>query len=99
MANDRIYLVCKDCGDSVMLWKFYPFGGIISGGYMGDAEKLSDFLRKHLQDCHPRAYSLHLGDNPGFVLLTEEGMFSKGEKPTETKDGWNKQVAKGKKDK
>lgn len=54
-----------------MLWKFYPFGGLIDGGYLADGDKLTCFIRQHLGECHPRGRQLHLDGNPGFVLHSE----------------------------
>ena len=54
-----------------MLWKFYPFGGPLHGGYMGKAKHLSEFLQKHLNQCHPRGHMMHLDGCPGFYLITE----------------------------
>lgn len=29
MSNDRLYLVCRICGDAIGLFKYYPGGGFI----------------------------------------------------------------------
>ena len=71
MANDRIYLQCVFCGEGTMLWKFYPFGGELAGGYMGEADRIDTFVRTHLDKCHPHSHSNHLQGQSGFIVITE----------------------------
>jgi hypothetical protein len=52
MANNRMFLRCKKCGEDFMLCKFYPD----SGYYIEDNWKLykknfNDFLQKHSFEC------------------------------------------------
>lgn len=35
MANDRLWILCEDCKEMAMLYKFYPLG-FAGGGYLGD---------------------------------------------------------------
>ena len=35
MANNRMFLKCKECGEKTMLAKFYPQGGFIAGDSSG----------------------------------------------------------------
>lgn len=72
MANDRIYLVCKTCKERRMLWKFYPIGGKLDGGYLAEEELLHEFMYKHLKECHPHAHGMMLKGDPGFLLETEQ---------------------------
>ena len=57
MANDRIYLGCKVCGEDILLYKYYPQSipmGLsaaldLSGGYIPHrVEHIEAFMRKHL---------------------------------------------------
>lgn len=62
MANDRVYLQCKACEETMLLFKYYP-----GGSYFWTPNE--EFLNKHL-DCGP-GVTLHLGDDPRFRLITE----------------------------
>jgi hypothetical protein len=73
MANDRIYLRCKTCKETVMLWKHYPVGtylGGAEGGYEGDGAEVLAFLQRHIL-CHPRCRRGTLGGDPGYETVTE----------------------------
>lgn len=75
MANDRLYLACLGCAESLVLFKYYP---TIARGYCPQREDEDDgtittFIRQHLSSCHPRAGQFHLAGNPGFVVVTEQG--------------------------
>ena len=45
MANQILRLQCT-CGDSIMLFKYYP-----DHGYVNDDEKLTDWLNEHALLC------------------------------------------------
>ena len=64
MANDRVYLACKACGETTLLFKYYPNGG----SYFWEQDE--EFLNKHLVECG-RGRTIHLEGNPRFVLVAE----------------------------
>jgi hypothetical protein len=65
MANDRIRMRCKVCEADFLLFKYYPGeGGVLVSG-------LEDFMREHLNRCHPNAYGENLAGDSGFTLETE----------------------------
>ena len=69
MANDRIVFACRDCGERFTIYKYYP-----SHGYTPESwtpERIGDFIQKHVQECRPNGFAMDLGDDCGFVLLTE----------------------------
>lgn len=75
MANDRLYLVCVVCEKELCLFKYYP---TIVNGYSPIFEDevrgtLTDFIREHLTTCHPLGGTMHLGQESGFVVVTEAG--------------------------
>lgn len=80
MANDRIYLQCKTCKKCKLLWKYYPFGGELDGGYLWPkAEELADFIGEHLHICHPAVRQMRPGiptleGDPGFELGCESDL-------------------------
>ena len=74
MANDRISIVCKGCGCRLTLFKYYP---TVERGYCPLTESdqeptLSEFFRKHIGECRPKARQMDLGSDTGFELHTEE---------------------------
>ena len=72
MANDRIRIMCKVCGEDQCLYKFYPcWRDGQGGGYVADHEILDEFFDKHIRNCHPFGYSMYLYGEPGFILYTE----------------------------
>ena len=64
MADDRVFIKCKTCGDSRMLMKFFSITG------MRAAAGIAEWIDGHSQ-CHPRLYDTTLKGDPGFALLTE----------------------------
>lgn len=69
MANDRIFLRCKYCGDRVFLFKYYPTP---TRSYVPhEAARFDEFLHTHLWGCHPQGGQLHLADESGFDVVTE----------------------------
>jgi len=87
VANDRIWLVCKTCGEHVGIWKHYPYcgpecatgcehGSGLCGGYTNAPEKIDPFIAKHISGCHPhgRWDSFDLNGDPGFELLVESAL-------------------------
>jgi hypothetical protein len=62
MANDRIYLTCKTCGERKMLVKYYPS---LSGSL---GTNLEEWLYEHL---HHGNFGMFLDGDPGFTLITE----------------------------
>lgn len=71
MANDRIRIRCLVCQENAMLFKFYPYGGILDGGCTNSTQELDAFFSKHLEHCHPHGYDVCLRGNPGFDLFTD----------------------------
>ena len=52
MANERLYLRCRACGDTLCLGKSF-YGGFYYGLGAKDLEsRLSDFYEKHTYCCH-----------------------------------------------
>ena len=73
MANDRIYIVCKFCGESELFYKFYPFTyakGALRG-YIKDPVRLDAFVTKHISFCHPNGSDTDLDGEPGFTFWCE----------------------------
>ena len=70
MANDRIRIACKTCGESICLYKFYPGGGY-SKDNEGLGEILNEFFNEHVESCHPYRDAMYLYGEPGFFLYTE----------------------------
>ena len=51
MANDRLYLRCNKCGDSILLFKHYTSGGGPLAGYVyHEREVLQTWFDRHLYD-------------------------------------------------
>lgn len=80
MANDRLRIVCKFCGESKMLFKFYPCktdccqdGKIHLRGYCGDENILDEFMSKHIygETCGNRHHKFDLNGEEVFRLETE----------------------------
>jgi len=69
MANDRLILVCDECGARIVLFKYYPSPEMSYSPVQG--ERLTDFFCTHVFQCHPKAYAPELGRTVGFRLLTE----------------------------
>ncbi len=83
MANDRLYLVCKSCGERQMLFKFYPCNNDCCDngfpqlrGYAADEKRLDDFMVKHIysSDCGNRHHKQSLDGNTVFDLKTERDL-------------------------
>lgn len=71
MANDRLFIVCLNCGQTVMLGKYYP-----SCGYNGvaDENRAGLFVENHTRVCHPKSKTFDLGGDSGIRIVTEEGL-------------------------
>lgn len=83
MANDRIYIVCRQCGSQKMLAKYYP------GGPMGVwfPEAVEHWVDKHMR-CSPasvnfcptlngdRCFNLIAESDPEYEDYTPTGMDS-----------------------
>lgn len=72
MANDRYFLVCNKCKNSIMIMKYYPGPG---GSYVpsyGDLlnEKLDTFMTGHIENCWGW-FKMDLEGAPGFSVLNE----------------------------
>ena len=68
MANNRIYLVCKVCGDYYAIAKYYPDTGWYSNG--GDnLIGFEDFLEKHSNHRKEKGCD-YLYDNEGGDIFT-----------------------------
>lgn len=66
MANDRLFLVCEHCGETLMLGKYYPSSGFYTTpGAAGAVE----FLDKHGDCIEPRKGELT--DVP-FTIINEQ---------------------------
>lgn len=84
MANDRIYLRCKGCGELLLLAKFWgggeigpifqslgkapPGGDIAPGDERLDAAH--EWLTKHLCECR-EGFGMGLDEDPGFTVVVE----------------------------
>jgi len=66
MANDRVFIVCKSCGDVALLLKFYP-GKLAEWDNKTPLVEWLDGHGKH----HPRLQEGDLAGDPGFELFTE----------------------------
>ena len=69
MANDRVYLRCRTCGEAYMLAKWYPGDGFTpkATGY----DSLGDWIETH-DDCVPIA--LELPPDGGFHTVSERNL-------------------------
>jgi len=65
MANDRIYLRCKGCGNQYLLLKYYP-----CNSYIWRPEEIQEWMDQHIADCNELGMG-DLGGNPCFDLITE----------------------------
>jgi len=65
MANDRIFLRCRNCGESTLLAKYYP-----SNYGVWDRDQLCDFIDKHIE-CSPFFGRMDLHGDRCFDLFTE----------------------------
>lgn len=66
MANDRIFLKCRHCGDCTMLAKYYP----TIGHGIWNHEKLDEWVDKHMQ-CSPHFGEIDLKGDRCFDLFSE----------------------------
>ena len=64
MANDRLYMECKNCKKIMMILKYYPSGN----SYVFDAKHLEDFLVWHLNCSKP---TQDLNGDRCFNIFTE----------------------------
>lgn len=80
MANDRLRLVCKFCGDSQMLFKFYSHNNDCCKedeyslrGYVAENKKLDDFMVKHIygEKCGGLHHKFDFNGETVFRLETE----------------------------
>lgn len=76
MANDRLFLYCKKCGERKLLAKWYPSGSITYDP--------KTFIEVHTTLCllwnvetYNGVYAGGLGPDSGFEVLTEEGWIKK----------------------
>ena len=65
MADDRVYIRCKACGDKTTLMKFFSMSGMA-------AKDITSWIRDH-GTHHPRTFYATLDGDPGFELFTESG--------------------------
>ena len=76
MANDRVLIKCKGCGDTIVLLKMYP-GNIYTPGFTPRGEgygwlfEFNHWAEDHLCHCQEIGWGSDLGGDPGFVLETE----------------------------
>ena len=66
MANDRIFISCKHCGEQMTLAKYYP----TIGHGIWHHESLDAFIKKHME-CSPAFGGMDLGGDVCFELSTE----------------------------
>lgn len=66
MANDRLYIKCNFCGESIMLAKYDPIGF----GQVKNSKEIELWLNKHLE-CRPDAHDTTLNNDPGVSIVTE----------------------------
>jgi hypothetical protein len=65
MANDRVMLRCKVCGDRFPLLSYLP----LRLSFVFD--ELGAWLTKHCEECHGDVLTLDLDCDPRFVTETE----------------------------
>lgn len=70
MANDRLRIRCKFCKDHRMIYKYYPKGGFIGGGYANGSDNFSEWMDKHVQECNPKV-GFDMGGEITFELYCE----------------------------
>lgn len=51
MANDRLYLRCNKCKQTLLLWKHYP---AYDGFVFGDIYIIDDWFVQHIYECDGR---------------------------------------------
>ena len=57
MANDRMFLVCNDCGEGVFVAKTLA-GGWYAVDPEGAHAKMCEFMTQHGQVCHDGAFAV-----------------------------------------
>jgi hypothetical protein len=79
MANDRLRLVCRFCGESKMLFKFYPHSDDCCPGsspelrgYVQTEDILDKFLGKHIYGCAKLLHKNTMNREVVFRLVTED---------------------------
>ena len=67
VANDRIWMRCRKCGEEQMLYKYFP--GPTLESYA--SEDVQAFVEKHVDECHAVHRPGHLGGERCFDLYAE----------------------------
>jgi hypothetical protein len=77
MANDRVYLKCKTCGEARLLYEFWGGGDVgepfplgMTAGLEEPASAPGDFIQKHTRECRG-AFGTSLEGESGFELFVE----------------------------
>jgi len=69
MANDRIYLKCKECGQLKLLFTYWPDGVSLWSSLSEEKIiELEEWVNTHL---HSKMGRFSLEGDPGFTLETE----------------------------
>ena len=70
MANDRLILKCRNCGDTMTFAKYYP----TLGHGIWSPEKLDTWVSQHMM-CSPRFGGIDLGGDRCFDIHTENTLY------------------------
>lgn len=65
MANDRLFLKCKHCGEEEVLARYLVTEIDVR------ERSLPFFVRHHIENCSPRMYHGDLGGDSVFDVVTE----------------------------
>jgi hypothetical protein len=86
MANDRLYLICRVCGDSCMLFKYYPGGGFIPPESIAgpDGGRIGNWIDEHI---HTFDTPIPLENVP--ELVNEDQAMAQGDVIQERKKWWD----------
>ena len=68
MADDRVFIKCKQCEGWKMLLKHFSIEGVTTRD-----NGILEWLDTHAF-CNPEVYGPDLGNNPGFTLHTENDL-------------------------
>jgi hypothetical protein len=69
VANDRIYLKCKECGQLMLLFKYWGTDGLAL--YSVTEKRMTEIEQWATEHLHDRVGSVSLDGDPGFTLETE----------------------------
>lgn len=77
MANNRLYIRCKECGKIHFIAKHYSDGWYTDEIYEGFNESAAKFLN-NIYDEHDVCFALSNYGDEIFELITEDGLYKKG---------------------